>query len=281
MTNSNRPTEKLPSTGSTLCKWAFCRTKSWNSLFARLVFFILLICCWQLISTSNIWSELLFPSPNMVFKNLTDSMRDNSLPVAISASLKRLCVGYVISLFVGVPCGLLFGRVRWLDDTLGSLTLGLQALPSICWLPLAILWFGLSELSIIFVVVMGSLMSLTLSVRDGVKTIPRLYLKASRVMGATYWKMYLYVILPASLPSILSGAKLGWSFAWRSLMAAELLYVNVGLGANLMMGRELHDMGQVVATMIVIVSIGLCIDRCVFGLLEKAIHKRWGYCCNE
>jgi len=277
MANGNRPAEIRPDTTSKLGKCAFGHYKNWNSLFARLAFFILLICCWQLLSTLNIWSDLLFPSPYMVLVNLKDSMMDHSLPAAIRASLKRLLAGYGVSIVVGLPLGLLFGRVRWLDDTLGSLTLGLQALPSICWLPLAILWFGLSELSVIFVVVMGSLMALTLSVRDGVKTIPRLYLKASRVLGATNWKMYFYVVLPASLPSILTGAKLGWSFAWRSLMAAELLYVNVGLGANLMMGRELHDMGQVVATMIVIVSIGLFIDRCVFGQLENVVHKRWGY----
>jgi NitT/TauT family transport system permease protein len=213
----------------------------------------------------------------MVLDNLIGSMRDNSLSVAVGASMKRLLLGYGFSIVVGVPLGLLFGRVRWFDETLGSLALGLQALPSICWLPLAILWFGLNELSMIFVVIMGSLMAITLSVRDGVKMIPHLFLKASRVLGATNWKMYLYVILPASLPAILTGAKVGWSFAWRSLMAAELLYVNVGLGSNLMMGRELHDMGQVVATMLVIVSIGLFMDRCVFGLLERCIHTRWGH----
>jgi NitT/TauT family transport system permease protein len=213
----------------------------------------------------------------MVLENLIVSMKDLSLPEAILASLKRLLMGYGVSIVVGVPLGLLFGRVQWFDETLGSLALGLQALPSICWLPLAILWFGLNELSMIFVVIMGSLMAITLSVRDGVKTIPQLFLKASRVLGATNWKMYVYVILPASLPSVLTGARLGWSFAWRSLMAAELLYVNVGLGSNLMMGRELHDMGQVVATMLVIVTIGLFIDKCVFGLLERFVHTRWGY----
>jgi NitT/TauT family transport system permease protein len=272
--------ETLPGSGATQGKWEVCRARVFKSLFIRLGFFVFLICSWQFLTSLNIWSDLLFPSPFMVLENLIYSTKDLSLPAAIGASLKRLLLGYGFSIVVGVPLGLLLGRVQWFDETLGSLALGLQALPSICWLPLAILWFGLNELSMIFVVIMGSLMAISLNVRDGVKTIPQLYLKASRVLGATNWKMYLYVILPASLPSVLSGAKVGWTFAWRSLMAAELLYVNVGLGSNLMMGRELHDMGQVVATMLVIVTIGLFIDRCVFGLLERGIHTRWGYSRN-
>ena len=242
----------------------------------RVFFFILLLGAWQLLAAAQIWSDLLFPSPGQVITSLVGNFRDGSFIVAIVASLKRLLIGYGLALIIGIPLGLLLGRVGWLDDTIGTLSLGLQALPSICWLPLAILWFGLSEGSMLFVVVMGSLMALLLAVRDGVRNIPRLYLRASRVLGASTWKSYVYVILPASLPSILTGAKLGWSFAWRSLMAAELLYVNSGLGSTLMMGRELHDMALVVATMLVIVAIGLLFDRLVFGTLERRFQARWG-----
>jgi len=242
----------------------------------RVLFFSVLLGAWQLLAMAQIWSELLFPSPGQVLTSLISNFRDGSFIVAIVASLKRLLVGYGLALVIGIPFGLLLGRVGWLDDTFGTLSLGLQALPSICWLPLAILWFGLSEGSMLFVVVMGSLMALLLAVRDGVRNIPRLYLRASRVLGASTWKSYVYVILPASLPSILTGAKLGWSFAWRSLMAAELLYVNSGLGSTLMMGRELHDMALVVATMLVIVAIGLLFDRIVFGTLERRLQARWG-----
>lgn len=243
---------------------------------ARLVFFATLLIIWHLLAAAGIWSELLFPSPRQVFEALLLGFSDGSMPQAIAASMKRLLVGYFVSLIIGIPLGLLLGRIRLLDNTLGTMTLGLQALPSICWMPLAVLWFGLSETSMQFVVVMGAVMAIILAVRDGVKNIPRLYIRASRVLGATGWKGYLYVILPASLPALLTGAKLGWSFAWRALMAAELIYVSTGLGSTLMMGRELHDMALVVAAMLIIIAIGLVTDRLVFGNLEKGIHRRWG-----
>lgn len=243
---------------------------------ARIIFFLCILIIWQFLAASGFWSELLFPPPGLVFDSLLQVFADGSMVEAIIASMKRLITGYAIALLIGIPVGMLLGRVTLLDNTLGTLTLGLQALPSICWMPLAVLWFGLSEASMQFVVIMGSVMALILSVRDGVKNIPRLYIRASRVLGATGLKSYLYVIFPASLPSLLTGAKLGWSFAWRALMAAELIYVSTGLGSTLMMGRELHDMALVVATMLVIIAIGLITDRAVFGTLEKIMHRRWG-----
>ena len=114
----------------------------------------------------------MFPSPLAVFKSLTRGFADGSLLGAAAASLRRLALGYSISLFVGVPLGLLLGRVKALDETVGALTLGLQALPSICWLPLAILWFGLGEMGVLFVVIMGSLMAFALAVRGGMLDAP-------------------------------------------------------------------------------------------------------------
>lgn len=242
----------------------------------RVAFFTLLAVIWQALSSWGIWDPLLFPSPLRVWEALLRGFGSGQYPGAIGASLGRLLWGYALSLTGGIPLGLVLGRVRILDDTLGALALGLQALPSICWLPLAVLWFGLGEQAMLFVVVMGSLMAVTLSVRDGVRTIPPILLDASLILGATRWKSYMHVVLPASLPSVLSGGKVGWTFAWRSLLAAELLYVDRGLGTTLWVGRELHDMPLVVATMLVIVALGLLADRLFFGSLERQVQKRWG-----
>ena len=187
-----------------------------------------------------------------------------------------ILLGYGLSLVIGIPLGLLLGRVRPVQDTLGSIILGLQALPSICWLPLALLWFGLSEKAILFVVVMGAVLSVTLSTADGVHNTPPLYLRAARTMGASGLMLYRGVILPSALPAIISGMKLGWSFAWRSLMAGELLYVSLGLGQLLTMGRELNDMAQVIAVMLVIIAMGLLVDRAVFAPVERRVRERWG-----
>jgi NitT/TauT family transport system permease protein len=177
---------------------------------------------------------------------------------------------------IGVPLGVLLARVRWLDETLGSLALGLQTLPSICWLPLALLWFGLNDRAILFVVVMGALLAVTSSVKDGVANVPPVYLRAAQTMGTRPLAVYLEVLLPAALPSILIGAKLGWSFAWRALLSGELLFVSLGLGHMLMMGRELADMSQVVAVMLVIVALGLFTDFAIFRWLEGRVRERWG-----
>lgn len=231
---------------------------------------------WQILAALKVWNPLLFPSPDGVWEALRQGLNDRTLVLATAASLKRLAVGYGLSLAIGVVLGLLLGRVRWLDETVGMLALGLQALPSICWLPLAVLWFGLSEAAIQFVVIMGSLMAVTLATRDGVNLIPPLYVRAGRVLGAGGWRIYPHVVFPAALPAILTGAKLGWSFAWRSLMAAELLYAGVGLGSTLTVGRELHNMALVVATMGVIMALGLLADRAIFGVLERVVYLRWG-----
>jgi NitT/TauT family transport system permease protein len=185
-------------------------------------------------------------------------------------------IGYTISVAIGVPLGVLLARSRLVDQTIGLLVIGLQALPSICWLPLAVLWFGLNDYAIQFVIVMGSLLTLSTSVRDGIKNVPPVYLRAAQTMGTRPLAVYTEVLLPASFPSILTGAKLGWAFAWRSLMAGELLFVSMGLGHRLMMGRELADMSQVISVMIVIIGLGLLTDHEIFGVVEKQMRERWG-----
>jgi NitT/TauT family transport system permease protein len=158
----------------------------------------------------------------------------------------------------------------------GTLVTGLQALPSICWLPLAILWFGLSESAIQLVVIGGSVFSITVATEAGVRNVSPLYIRAARTMGARGATLYLRVILPAALPSILSGMRLGWTFAWRSLMGAELLYVSGGLGQLLATGREVNDMALVLAVMVAIVVIGLAFEGLLFDRVEARVRERWG-----
>lgn len=211
-----------------------------------------------------------------VANTLWQGLADRSLLYATGVSLRRMLVGYGLSMLIGVPLGVLLARVKWVEETLGSLVMGLQTLPSICWLPLALLWFGLNDTAILFVVVMGSLLSITVAVQDGINNVPPGYIRAARTMGTKPLALYTEVLLPAALPTILTGAKLGWSFAWRALMSGELLFVSLGLGHMLMMGRELADMSQVIAVMLVIVALGLMTDIAIFGALETRVRERWG-----
>ena len=195
---------------------------------------------------------------------------------AVSTSLLRLFVGFGIALPLGVILGLSLSRNRWVRTLLGPLVVGFQALPSICWLPLAILWFGLNERAIIFVVVMGSVFSITAATYDGTKLISPLLMRAATNMGVRGWKMFWRVVLPAALPAILSGTRQGWSFAWRSLLAGELLTAGHGLGNLLNQGRDLTDMALVMAVMVVIIMLGLAVDLLVLTNFELIIRRRYG-----
>jgi len=239
-------------------------------------FLTLVVVVWQVLYQLRLWPVYLFPSPGDVFETLVRGISDGTILYGVGASLRRLLIGYGFSLAIGIPLGFAAGRIRVMDQTIGKLLLGLQTLPSICWLPLALLWFGLNERAILFIVVMGAVLSITLSARDGVQGVNPLYLRAAANMGIRGWRLHLRVILPASLPSIVTGMKLGWSFAWRSLMAGELLYGNTGLGQLLMMGRELNDMSQVISIMLVIVFLGILVDRIVFAPVERRMYERWG-----
>ena len=256
--------------------WAAVRTAvlPW---VRRLLFYLALLALWEGVARLALWPPYLFPGPLTVLEALVAGLRKGTFVTGILISLQRLVVGYGISVSIGLTLGLLLGRNKMLAETVGSLVLGLQALPSVCWLPLAILWFGLTERAIIFVVVLGALFAITLGVEAGVKNTPPLYLKAARNLGARGPALYTQVLLPAALPTILSGLKQGWSFAWRSLMAGELLLsFTLSLGNLLQMGRDLNDAAQVMAVMLLIVIVGVSIDQIFFAPIERHVRERWG-----
>lgn len=242
-------------------------------------FFILLIVIWQLIAEFGPWSSVLFPSASDIGAYLWKSLWDGSLLDAAWITLQRLLQGYAIGLILGVPMGMLTARFKIVNDTLGVIALGLQALPSVCWVPLACLWFGQNELAMLFVVIMGTLWSVVLSTDNGMRNVPPIYARAARTMGSGPFHTLTTVTLPAAAPFIVSGMKQGWAFAWRSLMAAEI-YVSVlsgfGLGQLLHFGRELSSMDQVIGIMLAIVIIGLLADKILFSPVERILHRRWG-----
>lgn len=247
-----------------------------KKIIKQAIFYACLLGIWQAVVILKVWPEYIFPGPMKVFETLSAGFKDSSFAVAIGVSLRRIAIGYGISICIGGFLGVLMSKFKTVDETLGSLVLGLQTLPSICWLPLALLWFGLNERAIIFVVIMGALFSITIATDTGIKHVSPIFIKAGRNMGARGWALFKDVIIPAALPSIISGLKQGWSFAWRSLMAGELLFVNLGLGYLLTVGRELNDMSQVLAVMFVIAAISITVDKLVFGKLETKIKRDWG-----
>jgi NitT/TauT family transport system permease protein len=244
---------------------------------ARLiVFYAGLFGLWTLLAELKIWPPYLFPTPWGVGEALYAGFQDHSFLIAIAVSMRRVLIGYAISVVLGMILGLGVGSSKFLEETVGGLLVSLQSLPSICWWPLALLWFGLSQNAILFVVIMGSLLSVTLAMEDGRKQMPKIYGMAGRNLGASGFQLFWHVLLPASLPFIVSGLKQGWAFAWRSLITAEMLYLSLGLGQVLMMGRDLNDMSAVIAVMILIIAIGYVVDGLVFKSMESRLQRRWG-----
>ena len=235
------------------------------------------------------WKDWQFPAPSTLWPALKSLLTFNAsfgtrpLVGAIGVSLSRLAIGFTLSIFFGGLLGLLMWRFRTLDEFFGPLFLGLQTLPSVCWVPLAVLVIGLNEYGVLFVVVMGSFFAIAIALRDGLRTIPPIYERAGAMLGTSGWRMYRYVLLPASLPALASSLRQGFSFAWRSLMGAELIFAvsRHGLGFLLEIGRSYSDVAQVVVVMAIMVIIGIMADRFFFGVVEKSIHRRFGLTVAE
>ncbi|MBM4405544.1 MAG: ABC transporter permease [Chloroflexi bacterium] len=250
--------------------------RGWRGVFISLAFLAALGLVWEGIVRAGIWPSYSLPSPATVLDRLWVGIKNNTIPIAIGSSMKRMIVGYAIAVVIGIVLGMVIARYELAERTIGLVVSGLQSLPSITWLPLALIWFGLNDRAIIFVVIMGSLLAVSQAAADGVRNIPPLYLRTARNLGASGPTLFIRVIFPASLPSLITGMKLGWAFAWRALMAAELLFITPGLGHLLEVGREFNDTARVIAVMAVIVFLGIVVDRLVFSPAEKVVRKRWG-----
>ena len=250
--------------------------KTAGRITRQMIFYATLLGIWALLAKLKVWPPYLFPAPWSVGEVLWDGLKDHSFLIGIAATMKRMLIGYGLSVVLGMILGLALASNKFLEETMGGLMVSLQSLPSICWVPLAILWFGLTERAILFVVLMGSLLSVTIAMEDGRKQLPKIFSMAGRNLGASGFRLFWHVLLPASLPYIVSGLKQGWAFAWRSLIQAEMIFLTLGLGQLLMAGRDLNDMSQVIAVMILIIALGYLVDGLVFRTAERMLQSRWG-----
>jgi NitT/TauT family transport system permease protein len=253
--------------------------RAWASLWPKLAALTLLLAAWQAIVWSGWKPEYVLPAPTPVFARLAGDIADGTLVTATAITMRRAAVGYVIALILGVALGLAVVRDRYLRTATGSLITGIQTMPSIAWFPLAILLFKLSEQAILAVVVLGAAPAIANGLIHGVDHIPPLLLRAGKVLGARGFASYRHVVLPAAMPGFVGGLKQGWAFAWRSLMAGELLVIianRPSIGVRLQFARELSDAEGLIAAMVVVLAVGIVVDIALFGRLEQMVRRRWG-----
>lgn len=247
-----------------------------KSLGKKIAFYVGIVLVWQALDVANIWPDNVFPSPYDVGEDLWYGAADGTLWIGIGTSLWRLAAGFSLAVVGGIALGIFMARVPTVNETIGSVVLGLQSIPSVAWAPLAIIWFGLTDAGIIFVTVAGALFAVTINTYTGVKSINPDFIAAAQNMGAKGEQLITKVLIPAAFPYLITGFKQGWAFGWRGVVGAELLFSFLGLGFLLNVGRQLSDVSQVIAMMIVIMVIGIVIDGLIFKRLEDKVMARWG-----
>lgn len=231
---------------------------------------------WEVTSRLSDLPDFMFPSFTQVMSTLISGLLSGQILIAIGASLSRLLIGFTIASILGLVLGYLIWRYKIVEDTLGFLVTALQSIPSIVWFPLAIIWFGLNDFAILFIVTIGATWTMIVNATSGFKNVPVLYQRVAKSLGSGGFHFLRTVILPASVPQLISGLRIAWAFSWRALMAGELLGASVGLGQLLEAGRALGQMDLVISVMIIIGVIGTIMDNVLFLRLERSVERKWG-----
>jgi NitT/TauT family transport system permease protein len=252
-------------------------TRAWAALWPKALAVAIVLAVWQLIHVSG-WKKEIFPGPAATLSTLGDQLRTALLWHAIGTTAERAVIGFGLAVVIGAVIGALVSRIAPLRAAVGSLITGLQTMPSIAWFPFAIILFGITTTAILFVIVLGTAPSIANGLIAGVDYTPPLLLRAGKMMGLRRISLYRHLILPASLPAFVAGLRQGWAFAWRSLMAGELLVIianRPSLGVLLSTYQDQADMESATAIIIVILTLGIIVHT-LFSLADRAIRRRWG-----
>ena len=240
----------------------------------------LVLAVWQILVWAEVAPDYKLPSPSDVWGELRESWLQGTLLDYIWTSVSRGLMGFLLALAIGTPLGLLVARVRFVRAAIGPILSGLQSLPSVAWVPPAVIWLGLNDSMMYAVILLGAVPSIANGLVSGVDQVPPLFLRAGRTLGATGLKGTWHIVMPAALPGYLAGLKQGWAFSWRSLMAAEIIATSpdlgIGLGQLLEQGRTNSSMSQVFLAIFLILIVGIAIDLLIFSPLERRVLRSRG-----
>jgi NitT/TauT family transport system permease protein len=251
-----------------------------SSVIPPIVAVVLFLVVWQVLWASAIWPEYQLPAPNAVLDEVLGRLESGQAFSIVWTSISRAVLGFLIAVVVATPLGLLVATVPLVRSAIGPILSGLQSLPSVAWVPAAVLWFGLTDGAIYFVVLLGAVPSIANGLVSGIDQVPPLLPRVGKAMGATRLQSAGLILLPAALPGYFAGLKQGWAFSWRSLMAAEIIATSptlgYGLGAYLDEGQSLSQMPTVIAAIVLILVVGVGIELLVFRPMEKRILRARG-----
>ena len=259
--------------------------RSWSKTIRRtvvppVVAAVVIIALWQILWAAAIWPEYQLPRPSDVWSEIWGLITSGTAVDVIWVSLHRALIGFAVAIVIGVPLGMLIGTVRSVRAAIGPLVSGLMSLPSVAWVPAAILWFGLTPRTIYAVILLGATPSIAMGLVGGLDQIPTILPRVGKALGASRIQSARHILLPASLPGFIGGLKQGWAFAWRSLMAAELIagspQLGLGLGQYLDQGRALNDMTKVFTGIFLILFVGILVDVAIFRPLERRVLRSRG-----
>src|SRR6476469_3497298 len=260
-------------------------TRSWGRRFLSqawppILVLVVVVVIWQALWAAAFWPEYKLPAPADVWAASWKITSNGDLLGFLWVSVHRAVIGFVVAVVVAIPLGLLIANFSLVRRGIGPIVSGLQSLPSVAWVPAAVLWFGLTDASIYFVVLLGAVPSIANGLVSGMDQIPPILPRVGKVLGAGRLASARHILLPAALPGFLGGLKQGWAFSWRSLMAAELIatspQLGVGLGQFLHNGMSLSDMPMVMAAIILILFVGIGIGLLVFRPLERTVLRARG-----
>jgi NitT/TauT family transport system permease protein len=245
-----------------------------------LVAVVLVLALWQGLYSARIWPDYKFPSPLSVWDSFHELWLQGTMLQIIWTSVSRGLLGFLASLAIGTPLGLVVARVKPVRAAVGPILSGLQSLPSVAWVPAAVIWLGINDSAMYAVILLGAVPSIANGLIAGIDQVPPLFLRAGRTLGATGLRGARHILLPAALPGYLAGLKQGWAFSWRSLMAAELIAsspdLGLGLGQLLENARTNSDMSGVLLAIILILFVGIAIDLLIFSPLERRVLRSRG-----
>ncbi|MEU9882780.1 ABC transporter permease [Streptomyces phaeochromogenes] len=251
-----------------------------EKIFPPIVAVALVLVVWQVLVWAKVTDSYKLPAPSAVWDEVSEAWLQGTLLEYIWTSVSRGLLGFLMALVIGTPLGLLVARVKFVRAAIGPILSGLQSLPSVAWVPPAVLWLGLNDSMMYAVILLGAVPSIANGLVSGVDQVPPLYLRAGRTLGATGLRGTWHIVIPAALPGYLAGLKQGWAFSWRSLMAAEIIAsspdLGIGLGQLLENGRTANSMSMVFLAILLILIVGIAIDLLIFSPLERWVLRSRG-----